>query len=146
MTDFEIRRAKLDDLSFLKEFAAIGDAHTPYLNENTYVATVEESGIIVGFVSAFLLNINADHSDDVEKELEITELLVNRSFRKQGIGSKLLDQVLQTDGVSLFTVTIPEHRDIAIRLFESRGCTIVKKIASLFDCHVDGILMHKTKS
>lgn len=145
----EIRRVQIDDLSAIKQLASIGDINywgDTYLNtwSITYVATLKEEGII-GYISGFVSNLDCelDELDTNNMVLEITGLVVSKEYRKNGIGSQLLDKVLKTEGVKLFTTIIPEYLDIALHLLESRGFTIVEKISNYCDCGIAGILLHK---
>lgn len=73
---------------------------------------------LAGYVIALLLGI----------EGEVANLAVDPAMRGQGIGSRLLDEVLErarSDGVRAFYLEVRESNDAARRLYNSRSFVLV---------------------
>lgn len=141
---YEIRKAELGILSLHNLADANDSRYWTTRHTVTYVAT--KDGVVVGFTFAVLSNFDKDFDlgeIEILDEMEILDIVIDPKFRDKKVDSKLLDKLLQTHGIKLFTTMLAHYRTHIIHLFESRGFTIVKRHNSLLDCGVDGIEMQK---
>ena len=75
--------------------------------------------------------------------IEIANFYVLDKYRHQGIGSKLLDYLINLDYQNI-TLEVKETNDIAINLYLKKGFIKVAKRKNYYQ-GIDGILMQKNK-
>ena len=76
--------------------------------------------------------------------VEIANFLVLKEHRNNGIGSKLLDYLINNIDYSNITLEVKETNDPAINLYLKKGFNKVAKREGYYN-GIDGILMEKNK-
>ena len=76
--------------------------------------------------------------------VEIANFLVLKEHRNNGIGSKLLDYLINNIDYSNITLEVKETNDPAINLYLKKGFSKVAKREGYYN-GIDGILMEKNK-
>lgn len=104
-------------------------------NLSKYIVA-KENDVIVGFAGILIT------PDDTE----ITNIVTKKSVRKRGIGSLLLDRLIEMTkelGKNSISLEVNELNKSAISLYEKSGFEIVGKRKKYYDGVSDAILMTK---
>ena len=83
-------------------------------DKNQQVFVIEESGKILGYGAVMM----------VLDECEILRIAVSGSFRRKGLGSRLLDEMIafgKTGGSRLFYLEVRASNTAAVKLYKKKG-------------------------
>lgn len=143
--NIEIRKMNIDDLTKLKDnlmsdfdnfwtYAVLKD---DFENENSHFIVTTINDEIIGFAG---LKVILDESD-------IMNIVVRKDYRKNGIGSKMLEHLINySKSLNLKTVTLEvnEHNLSAIKLYDKFNFNHIGIRKKYYEGKSDAIIMSKT--
>ena len=121
--DIEIRKMTLDDLKQIEknlesefdDFWSVSLFKQELINQNSYYSVALLNNEIIGFAGYMLILDEAD----------ITNIVVRKDLRNQGIGTKLLANLLDLieplDKIEFITLEVNENNTPAIKLYKNFG-------------------------
>ncbi len=134
LTDFENIKDILQ--SDFDEFWNANILKSELENENSKYIVAKENDHIVGFAGIIITPI----------DVEITNIVTKKSNRKNGIGKRLLDKLIQMAkkiNSKTISLEVNEKNDIAIHLYESYGFEKIGLRKKYYNGEDNAIIMTK---
>jgi len=102
-------------------------------NEDNYLYGYFVDNILVGFI----------HVIKLIDELEIINIVVDKEYRGRGIGKELLTFIINSfDDIKNIFLEVSDKNDIAIKLYESNGFSIINVRKNYYK-DSDALIMRK---
>lgn len=140
----EIRKANKEDLEtlfnfekyFLSPFSKEQVLYEIVENPTSYILLAFENDVPVGFIDFWITFDSAT----------ICQIAVHEQFRKNGVGSKLLEEsfkILKENDVLFYTLEVRENNLAAVKLYEKLGFEKVTIKPAYYDNGDNAIYMMK---
>lgn len=123
-----------------------------YLESRVQLMTLKKGVTLLAFYKEELIGIvGVEVLDKVQSHIGVLGLSIAKAFRGEGIGSLLLDVMIEKASqeiafLEIVTLTVFSHNIVGLALYKSRGFTEYGKLPrgiKLGDSYVDEILMYK---
>ena len=139
MTEINIRECKMDDLNKIIDIEETcfdnpypDDVFFDYMDSELFL--VAEKRDIVGYIIA----------DERGDKALIISIAVLPEYRREGIGSKLIEKVLEKIKNDFVILTLRINNEEAYKFYQSLGFTYSGIIEDYYENSEDGVLMKKT--
>lgn len=134
LSDFYLIKDVL--ISEFDDFWKPGILESELKSNNSKYIVIKINTEIVGFAGIIITPV----------DVEITNIVTKKSERKKGIGTLLLDRLIEmakkTDKDSI-SLEVNEINNPALKLYEKAGFTVVGKRKKYYDGKYDAIIMTK---
>lgn len=130
-----IREYRIDDKSALEE---LGNYLKPSFNinnisSNEKILVYEEDGKILGFIDYITLYENTD----------ILYIVVNQNYRKKGIGTLLLNEMIKRENCKHIMLEVKETNIDAIKFYETNNFKTIRIIKNYYE-NIDAYAMERS--
>lgn len=129
-----IRELKLCDYDLITNLGLLitSNFSTDKISNNETILVYEINGKIVGFIE-YLKNYET---------IDIINIAVLDEFRRDGIGSKFIDYLIENNDIEHIMLEVRKSNEIAIKFYEKNGFKVLREIKGYYG-NEDALSMEK---
>jgi len=139
---FTIRKTKIEDVESIIELEkkylgeTIGDMlFTELMNPVAFFFTAEINNEVVGYIGGWI----------IEDSLEIINLVVDETYQRQGIGTKLIDTISNVKNIKEIILDVRCTNQKAINFYQKLGFKEINKRLGYYKNGDDAYVLRKMK-